>query len=297
MISQAMKNIIEELKKFMASSEITVDVQRKGLESIGAMTRIPRDVKREKVQIGEMKALWLTPLDIAKKNVILYLHGGGYISGSIGTHRGLVGKIALASKANALLIDYRLAPEHPFPAALDDAISAYHWLISKENISPKNIVIAGDSAGGGLTLATLIKLKDEREPLPAAAVCLSPWTDLAITGETIKTNAEIDPFVKGELLKMNAKNYLGGADALNPLVSPLYGNLQGLPPLLIQVGTTEILLDDTLRFAERAKSAGLEVTLDVWDNMIHVFQSFADMAPEGKEAIEKIGEFIRKFLK
>ncbi|NVM28927.1 MAG: alpha/beta hydrolase [Candidatus Helarchaeota archaeon] len=299
MVSQGMKNIIEQLRAFQAqaSAEPSVEAIREGLETLAAMSRIPKGVKRKKLEIEGMKALWLTLPDIAKKNAILYLHGGGYVAGGIGTHRELVGRIALASKAHALLIDYRLAPEHPFPAALEDAMTAYRWLVSKEGISPKNIVIAGDSAGGGLTLATLIKLRDEGDPLPVAAVFLSPWTDLANTGETVKTKAEIDPFVSPEGLEMMAEIYLGDADARNPLASPLYGNLQGLPPLLIQVGSAECLLDDAVRCAERAKSAGVDVTLEVWDDMIHVFQAFANMAPEGQKGIEKIGEFIQKFLK
>ncbi len=299
MVSQGMKTVIEQLRNFQAqaSAEPTVETVREGLETLAAMSSIPRGLKRKKVEIEGMKALWFTLPESTETNMILYLHGGGYVAGSIKTHRELAGRIALASKAHVLLIDYRLAPEHPFPAALDDAVTAYHWLISKEGISPKNIVIAGDSAGGGLTLTTLIKLRDEGDPLPVAAVCLSPWTDLANTGKTVQNNAEIDPFTSPEALEMMAELYLGDSDARNPLASPLYGNFQGLPPLLIQVGTAECLLDDAVRCAERAKSAGVEVTIDVWDDMIHVFQAFANMAPEGQEGIEKIGQFIRKFLK
>lgn len=227
---------------------------------------------------------------------MLYFHGGGYVAGSINSHRELCVRIARASNTRVLLIDYRRAPEHPFPAALEDAIKVYHWLISSEEINPKKIIIAGESAGGGLTIATLIKLRNDKVNLPKASICLSPFLDLAVTGDSVKTKAEIDPIVTRENLEFCAKLYLGDEDSKNPLASPLYADLQGLPPLLIQVGTSELLLDDSVRFADRAKAAGVEVTLDIWDDMIHMFQLFASFAPEGQEAINKIGAFIQKSL-
>jgi monoterpene epsilon-lactone hydrolase len=193
----------------------------------------------------------------------------------------------------ALLIEYRLAPEHPFPAAVEDSVAAYRWLL-KEGFDPARIAVAGDSAGGGLTVATMVKLRDENEPLPAAAVCLSPWVDMEGIGESMKTRAEVDPIVeRGPLLEM-AEAYLGGADPRTPLAAPLYADLKGLPPMLIQVGTAEVLLDDSTRLAEEAKKAGVDVTLEPWEDMIHIWQFFASMVPEGRDAVDRIASFIHK---
>jgi len=241
-------------------------------------------------------AAWMITPEVAKDRAILYLHGGGYIQGSITSHQDLAQRISKASKIKVLLLDYRLAPEHPFPAALEDSVRAYEWLINNEVYKPKNLIIAGDSAGGGLTLATLVKLRDQGVRLPATAVCLSPWTDLALTGDSIKLKLHEDPFISPDNLMFSAGLYLGKTDPKNPYASPLYADLKGLPPLYIQVGSAEILLDDATRLAERAKEAGVEVQLDIWEDMIHVFQAFAVMAPEGKEGINKIGKFIKKFF-
>ena len=191
-----------------------------------------------------------------------------------------------------LLIDYRLAPEHPHPAAVDDATAAYRWLIAN-GASPARLVVAGDSAGGGLTVATLVALRDAQAPPPAAGVCLSPWVDLEGLGESMTTKAAVDPMVQREPLLKMAALYLGGHGARTPLAAPLYADLSGLPPLLIQVGTAETLLDDATRLAERARKAGVEVQLEAWDDMIHVFQAFAALLPEGQQAIQRIGAFVR----
>lgn len=205
-------------------------------------------------------------------------------------------RIARALKTRVLLIDYRLAPEHPFPAALEDAIKVYQWLNSLKGIKSENIIIAGESAGGGLTIATLIKLRNQKINLPKAAICLSPFMDLAVTGDSVRNKAEIDPMVTKEDLEFCAEQYIGDQDRKNPFASPLYADLQGLPALLIQVGSSEILLDDSLRFVDRAKAADIKVSLEVWDEMIHMFQLYAYAVPEGQEAINKIGEFIQNSL-
>jgi monoterpene epsilon-lactone hydrolase len=247
------------------------------------------------VDVAGIPAEWVVAPDADAQCVILYLHGGGYVVGSIATHRGLAGRLSHAAAARVLLIDYRLAPEHPFPAAVEDATAAYRWLLGS-GVNPARMVIAGDSAGGGLTVATLVALRDAGEPLPAAGVCQSPWVDLEGIGDSMTTKADVDPMVQRERLVQLAQCYLAGADPQTPLAAPLYADLHGLPPLLVQVGTAETLLDDATRLADRARAAGVEVSLEPWDDMIHVWQLFAPMLPEGQQAIERIGDFIRKHV-
>jgi len=226
---------------------------------------------------------------------ILYLHGGAYVYGSPSHYRDFIWRIAAATAASVLCIDYRLAPEYPFPAAVDDAVSAYRWLLA-EGTSPRRMAIMGDSAGGGLTFGTLLKLRDERIPLPAAAVALSPWTDLALTGETFQRNARADPMLNPDQARVFADCYLAGADPRHPYASPLYGNPEGLPPSLIQVGADEILRDDAERIADRLRAAGCAVELEIWPRMPHVWQFFARFVPEGRQAIERIGDFVQERL-
>ena len=266
---------------------------RANLEAMSAQIPPAADLKNEPFTLNGLPAEWITPPVVTRNRVLLYLHGGGYTIGSINTHRNLAGSIARAAEARALLIEYRLAPESKFPAAVEDSVEAYHWLLANQ-FDPGQIFLAGDSAGGGLTLATLISLRDAREPMPAAAICLSPWTDLAGTGESMVTNAKADPWLDPEGLIPAGQLYLGGADPRTPLASPLYADLAGLPPLLIQVGTAEILLSDSTRLAEKAEAAGVDVTLEVWDGMMHVFQAFSSRIPEGKKAVRSIGAFIKK---
>ena len=297
MVSKEMENVISMLKGFQESAgEITIAKVREGMDQLGKMGKLPKDVKCKPVIASSVPAEWITTPNSENQKVVLYLHGGGYVAGSIASYRDLVARISRVSKTRILILEYRLAPEYPFPNALEDAVTAYKWLVSTENIDPNNMIIAGDSAGGGLTLATLIKLRDEGIALPIAAVCLSPWTDLAGTGESLKTKVEVDPFISPEMFEFSARTYLGTTDPKNPLASPLYADLHGLPPLLIQVGTSEVLLDDSVRFAERAKAAGVDVRLEVWKDVIHIFAIFAVFAPESRQAIEQIGEFIQQFF-
>ena len=295
MVSRGMKSVIKILKE-NNEKEIKkrVEESRAGLEELALLAPLYKDSKLESVDAGGVPAAWMITPEVAKDRAILYLHGGGYVEGSITSHQDLAQRISKVSKARVLILDYRLAPEHPFPAALEDSVCAYEWLINSEGYNPQNLIIAGDSAGGGLTIATLLKLRDQGVPLPAAAVCLSPWTDLALTGESIKLKLHEDPFVSPDELMFYSRLYLGKTDPKNPFASPLYGNFEGFPPLCIQVGSAEILLDDATRLARRAREAGVEVQLDIWEEMIHVFQAFAVMAPEGTEGINKIGEFIKK---
>ena len=223
---------------------------------------------------------------------VLYLHGGGYVIGSPATHREMARRLCAAADADVLVIDYRLAPENPFPAAVEDAVSAYRWLMG-QGCEPADIAIAGDSAGGGLTVATLVSLRDQGVPLPSCGVCLSPWVDMEGIGDSMTSRAALDPMVQREGLVAMAETYLGGAAPRTPLAAPLYADLSGLPSLLIQVGTSETLYDDSTRLADRAEAAGVEACFESWEEMIHVWHLFAPMLDEGQRAIERIGEYIR----
>jgi len=267
-------------------------LMRENMERMTGAMELPADVATEAVLAGGVPAEWVSTPGAADDRVVLYLHGGAYVVGSVNTHRDLAGRISRASGARVLNVDYRLAPEHPHPAAVDDATAAYRWLVAGGHAASR-LAIAGDSAGGGLTVATLVALRDQGQPLPSAGVCFSPWVDLEGVGESMVTRAAADPMVQREHLVRMAKLYLGGLPPRTPLAAPLYADLSGLPPLYIQVGTAETLLDDSTRLAERARKAGVEVTLELWDDMIHVFQAFAMMLPEGQQAIDKIGTFLR----
>src|SRR5215472_16836540 len=227
---------------------------------------------------------------------LLYLHGGGYVAGSCQSHRSLAAHIAAASRHAVLLAEYRLAPEHPHPAAVDDAVAAFRWMRGhgpRSEGRARRTAMAGDSAGGGLTLATLLTLRDAGDALPDAAVTLAAWTDLAATGESLTSRASVDPMVDPAELKTFAALYAGARSPRDPLVSPLHADLGRLPPLLMQVGDAEVLLDDTTRVAKKAKDAGTDVTMEVWPEMIHVWQAWANALPEATDAIERIGAFLR----
>jgi len=249
------------------------------------------DVKCEKVNAGGVDAEWVCAPNAANDRYVLYVHGGGYVIGSVRSHRDLMARISRAAQAKVLGLNYRLAPEHPFPAAVDDAVAGYKWLLA-QGAKPSRIAIAGDSAGGGLAAATLVAIKDQKLPTPGAGVMLSPWVDMEGLGESMTTRSKADPAVQKEGLLGMAQAYLQGKDPRNPLAAPLYADLKGLPPLLIQVGDAETLLDDSNRLAARAKSAGVSTKLEVWPEMIHVWQLFASFLPEGQQAIDGIGKFI-----
>jgi acetyl esterase/lipase len=249
------------------------------------------DIESQPVDAGGVNAEWITAPNARTDRFVVYLHGGGFVMASVGTHRGLMGRISRNAEARVLGVNYRLAPEYRFPAALEDATVAYRWLI-EDGAKASNIVIAGDSAGGGLSLSTLIALRNAAGRLLAAAVCLSPWVDMEATGDSMRTKAAFDPVVQREGLLNNAKLYLGNGNRRAPLVSPLYADLKGLPPLLIQVGGSEVLLDDSIRLAQRARAYGVDASLEVWPEMTHVWQLFAAVLPEAQQAIEHIGAFI-----
>jgi epsilon-lactone hydrolase len=249
--------------------------------------------KCEPVSAGGVKAEWITAPNAAADRAILYLHGGGYIMGSINTHRELIARLSKAAQARVLALDYRLAPEHPFPAPVEDATAAYRWMLA-QGLKPSRIAVAGDSAGGGLTVAALVAFRDARLPMPAAGIPISPWVDLEAVGESMKTRASQDPGVRPEMIRDIASVYLAGQNPRSPLAAPLYADLHGLPPLLIHVGDAEALLDDSRRLADRAQAAGVDVTLEVWPEMPHVWHLFAHYLPEGQQAIDRVGEFVRE---
>jgi epsilon-lactone hydrolase len=222
----------------------------------------------------------------------LYLHGGGYAIGSIKSHRYLMQNVSRASGARTLGINYALAPENPFPAAIEDAAKSYRWLL-KQGIKPQNIAIAGDSAGGGLTLATLLYLRDAGDPLPAAGVGISPWTDMTCSAESYTTRLEIDPMVLGNGLEKMADFYVGDTDKKDPLASPVFADMTGMPPLLIHVGGREVLYDDAITVYENAKKAGVDVELLDEPEMFHVWHAFAPMLEEAQEAVDKIGVYLQ----
>jgi len=292
MSQQQLQQIIQMLKAQPIAGHPTVQDMRANFEQMTTLFPVAPDVKCEPVNPGGVKSEWVTAPGADAGRAVLYLHGGGYVIGSINTHRDLASRISRATKARVLLIDYRLAPEHPFPAAVEDSVAAYRWMLA-QGLKPSRIAVAGDSAGGGLTVATLVAIRDAKLAVPAAGVCLSPWIDLEGIGDSMKSKAAADPMVQKEALLEMAKHYLNGQDARSPLAAPLYADLAGLPPLLVQVGTAETLLDDSTRLAERARKAGVKVTLEPFENMIHVFQVFAPMLDEAQQAIDKIGEFVR----
>jgi monoterpene epsilon-lactone hydrolase len=271
---------------------LSLDVLRPGFDALWSATPVPADVTREPIVAGGRPAERLTAPAAERARAVLYLHGGGYVLGSVRSHRELAARIGRAARAPLVIVDYRLAPEHPFPAAVDDAVAAYRGLLD-QGLAPARVAIVGDSAGGGLAIATLVALRDAGVALPGAAVCLSPWVDLALEAESFVTNAATDPTIQRERLLPWARQYLGGVDAKHPLASPVHADLAGLPPLLLQYGTAETLRDDSLRLAARAHAVGVEAVSEPWDDMIHVFQMYGTL-PEAARAIERIGAFVRE---
>ena len=293
MVNKGLERIIKLLlQNREVAAKKRVKDERNEMEHMANMIQLSSDVEIKSVTIDGIDATWLKTPGVEEENLIIYLHGGGYITGSFNTHKDLVQRLSREARCRVITIEYGLAPEHPFPKGLNDVIKIYKWLINEEKFKPNKIVIAGDSAGGGLTLATLLKLRDLGITLPAAGVCLSPWTDLTFAGESYYDKNIIDPGITLDELMFDARLYLGNEDPKNPYVSPVYADLKGLPPLLIHVGTVEKLLNDSTRIAKSAKNAGVNVTLKIWKEMIHVFQAYAVLIREGQESIKEIGSYI-----
>lgn len=268
-----------------------LDGQRVQYDKAERFFKLPPDVVVEPVQVGRLRAEWLWPAGARADATVLYLHGGGYAIGSAKSHRHLAVAIAKAAGTRALLVEYRRAPEQPFPAAVEDAVASYRWLLATGQAAQR-VVVAGDSAGGGLTVAMLLALRDAGTALPAAGVCISPWVDLTCSGLSYQTKAASDPMVTREGVARMAAWYLAGADPKTPLASPLYADLRGLPPLLVHVGSEEVLLDDARQLAAQARAAGVEANLEIWPEMVHVWHWFLGMLDEAQSAVDRIGEFV-----
>jgi acetyl esterase/lipase len=266
------------------------------MEELAKYQKIPSGIDVRPTTVGNVAGEWVAAPDAAEDRVILFLHGGACIMGSPSTHRELAARIAMACAARALVIDYRLAPEHPFPAAVEDAVRAYRWLV-EEGLSPEHMVIGGDSSGGGLTLQTLISLRDAASPLPRAAFFLSPQTDwVRFDGESFRTRPRMDPLLTPGMCRFTASCYVGHNDPSTPLLSPAHVDLCKLPPMLIHVGDREILLSDARRLADGAREAGVDVTFKVWEGLWHVFHSSASIVPEARRAISELGMFVQEHL-
>jgi phosphinothricin tripeptide acetyl hydrolase len=291
MTKRGIDAVLAHLAKLPPPESLTLAEQRAQYERAERAFPIPADVAVERVVAPVAPAEWLVPPSARADTVVLYLHGGGYVIGSPRSHRHLAAAIARAARARAVVLEYRLAPEHPFPAALEDAVDAYQWLLA-QGIAPARVAIAGDSAGGGLTVATLVALRERGLPLPAAGVAISPWVDLTCSAPSYAKNAAADPIVRPAIVAEMARAYLGPVDPRTPLASPLFADLSGLPPLLIHVGSGEVLLDDATRLAERLKAAGVAARLEIVPRMVHVWHWFLPMLDEAQTAVDDIGAFV-----
>ncbi len=288
---------IDEIRARLAAHPRPAELaeRRAGIESLGASYSLPPDVLVEPVDAQGVPAEWTSTPAADGARVVLFLHGGGYVSGSLKSHRHMVAQAGREARARTLAIDYRLAPEHPFPAALDDALTGYRFLLAS-GIAPARIALAGESAGGGLALATALSLREAGLPLPRCLWLSSPWVDLALTGASLESKASVDPLLSRAYLAELANLYLNGAEARGPLVSPINADLAGLPPMLIQVGSAETLLDDSVRLAEGAGAADVAVHLEIWPRMIHAWHLFYQDVADGRRSLASAGTFIRSHL-
>jgi epsilon-lactone hydrolase len=291
--SATWSKLLDRLAANAPKSGESIATMRANLEASAAKIRVPDGVAIEPISTKGVAGEWIRPDRAIPGRVILYLHGGGYALGSLASHRALAARIALKTAAEVFVLDYRLAPEHPFPAAVDDGLLAAKWLRSVRPAA--DVVIAGDSAGAGLAIAVMVAMRAADMALPHASVLLSPWCDLSLSGESIDLNESSDPQPSRWFLTQLAKAYLGSGDAKAPLASPLYADLNGLPPMLIQVGDAEMLLDDGRRLAEAALSAGVDVRLESWANMIHVWHALAPLVPDADHALDGVATWLQGF--
>jgi acetyl esterase/lipase len=294
-----MNSEIAQIKKDMAESPPTAgsfeDRRARWESRYHEICPIPAGTVVTPIALGGPRGEWVTAPGVSttELRVLFYIHGGGFTAGSAAAYRGLSSRLSTATGCRVLAVDYRWAPEEPFPAALDDCVGGYRWLIGEGGGTPRNVVLVGDSAGGNLVVAMLLALKERKETLPAAGVCISPIFDLALTGDSVTTRAARDPMILASSLQKCSAAYRGNSDPRHPLMSPLYGDLSGLPPLLLQCGSEEMLRDDSARLAAKAKAAGVDVTFEEWDEMVHVWHLFADRLADGRKALARVGEFVR----
>jgi monoterpene epsilon-lactone hydrolase len=296
MPSQAMQDLIDAFrdrqKAGTSQAPPTLEERRASFAPGGRLHPLPDDVLVREVTAGGVPAHWLAAPGADAGRVLLFLHGGGYELGSLRSDGELAARLGRASGMRVLFPEYRLAPEHPFPAAIDDVLAAWRWLRTDQDLSARSIAVAGDSAGGGLAVALLVATRDAGEAMPAAAALMSPTVDLTSSGASMTERAAQDPISTPAMLRQFASDYLSGADPKTPLASPLFASLSGLPPLLVQVGTADVLLSDSERLAKAAAEAGVDVTLESGDGLPHVFQLMLG-TPEAAEATERIGKFLR----
>jgi acetyl esterase/lipase len=285
----------ETLDAILRQSAFAVDSdvaeQRRQLGELTSAQPLPADVTAKSATLGGVPVAEVTVDGVEPRHVVLYFHGGVYVLGDAFSAAGLASQVGRRTSAKAFSVDYRLAPEHPYPAAVDDAFAVYKALLS-DGIAPSDIVFAGESAGGGLVIATLVNARDHGLPLPAAAYVMSPYVDLTLAGASIETKRAADPLLSRELLVPRVADYTAGQDAALGLISPLFADLAGLPPLIIQVGTHEVLLDDAVRLAQRAAAADVEVTLDVTPRVPHAFQAYGPLLDEATAALDRAGQFL-----
>ena len=288
---------ITALRTLIASRPRASEVaqMRKDYDARGLAYGLPADVTVEKISANGVPSEWTSTPGADASKVILFLHGGGYVIGSLDSHRHLVAEAGRAAGTRTLAIDYRMAPEHPFPAAVEDTVAAYRFLLTS-GIAPKNIAIAGDSAGGGLVVGVILAIRDAGLPLPGCAWCISPWVDMEALGASFQDRAATDPTVQAPTIKFMADTYIAGGDKRHPHAAPIYGDLRGLPPIMIQVGAAETLLDDSLQLARAAGIADVPVDLQIWPEMIHVWHSYHPVLDAGKRAIAAGGAFVRTHL-
>jgi monoterpene epsilon-lactone hydrolase len=288
-----LNDLITQIRANLLPANPTVEFHRARAENRARGLGPVPEVAVQHVDANGVPAAWVTAPGVDQRRAILYLHGGGFIFGSLSSHKRLAFDISAACSARVLLVAYRLAPEHPFPAALEDSLTAWRWL-TDQAVDVNRLSMAGDSAGAGLALAAMLKLREDKSNLPICAALVSPWVDLEANSESLVNRSSRDPMVQKEVLLWMADLYLNGADARAPYTSPVNADLRGLPPILVQSGTGETLLDDAIRIAERLHASDVQVKLSVWPNMIHVWPMFTPMLSEARDACEEIGEFIKK---
>jgi monoterpene epsilon-lactone hydrolase len=293
--TEQQENLEAVLRQSAFPDHADVDEQRRALRELLSAQPLPADVTVTAAQLGGVPTAEITVDGIEPRNVVLYFHGGVYVMGDAFLAADLASQVGRRTDAKVISVDYRLAPEHPYPAAVDDALSAYKALL-ENGIAPGDIVLGGESAGGGLVIATLVNARDHGLPLPAAAFVMSPYVDLTLAGTTMETKREVDPLMSRDALQARVTDYTAGQDPARGLISPVFADLSGLPPLIIQAGTHEVLLDDAVRLARQAATADVEVTLDITPRVPHVFQAYYPMLDEAAAALDRAGEFLSAYL-